>query len=76
MSALRAAIVRALECVEDGDEVLAGLILRDAIENFNGSPFGPDIFCRYCGVGPMWPGPADDHARNVHAGDRYEELAA
>jgi hypothetical protein len=72
---LRAAIVRALEAFEDGDELEAAAILRSAISTFDGSPIGPPLACPKCGLDCRWPGLLDHHLRFVH-GDSLEQEAA
>jgi hypothetical protein len=58
---MRAAVVRALECLEDGDQAGATLILLAALED---EPGGPPV-CAVCGV-RAWPGDERAHVFSLH----------
>jgi hypothetical protein len=65
----RAAIVRALEALEVGDQWEACEILLAALEDV----VLPRRFnCRICGLRFTWPGELDDHLRFSH---RFEAAA-
>jgi hypothetical protein len=66
----RQSLTRAIEALEDGDEVYAAAIIRHAIEHFDGSPIGRNRVCIRCGLGPLWPGELDDHMRHGASGRR------
>jgi hypothetical protein len=74
MSRLREAIVKGVEALEDGDEIYAGAILRNAIEEFDGEPIYAALLCPQCGLDCRWPGLLDHHLRFVH--DIESEVAA
>ncbi len=58
---LRAAIVVALESLEDGDQALAVEVLLGALED---GPIARRNLCE-CGAPFEWPGLLDDHRRRA-----------
>ena len=58
----RAAVVRALEALEDGEAREAEAILRSALRR----PARRRHRCPVCGVGFPWPGQLNDHVYHVH----------
>jgi hypothetical protein len=66
-SHLRGVIVRALEALEDGDEVFAAAVLRSAASDFKG-PEERCFRCPHCGLTFEFHGLLDDHVRLVHYG--------
>jgi hypothetical protein len=59
---IRAAIVRALEVLEDGDLIEAELILVNALAD----PVERPARCPVCGLRFRWPGQVDHHVTFVH----------